>query len=108
MFNTIPKLPTEMKTVTGTAFGTVRFKSLILVGLPKFSFLILNFVFQKKKSKFGVCKSSAKCAESGHVIAGISLIIEKVHCKFMMAKCTESRTSTRRHVCRFSLICRVI
>src|SRR5690606_3634701 len=108
MFNTTQKLPMEMKTATGTAFGTVRFKSLILGGLLKFLFLILNFVFPKKKSKFGVCKSSAKCAESGRVIVGISLIIKKVHCKFTMAKCTESRTSTRRHVCRFSLICRVI
>src|SRR5690606_8779907 len=108
MLNTTPKLPTEMKTVTGMAFGTARFKSLILDGLPKFSFLIQNFVFPKKKNKFGVCKSSAKCAESERVIVGISLTIKKVHYKFTMAKCTESRTSTRRHVCRFSLICRVI
>src|SRR5690606_4991939 len=108
MFNTIPKLPTEMKTATGTAFGTARFKSLILGGLRKFSFLILNFVFPKKKNKFGVCKSSAKCAESEHVIVGILLIIKKVLCKFTMAKCTELRTSTRRLACRFSPIYRVI
>src|SRR5690606_35264544 len=108
MFNTTPKLPTEMKTVTGMAFGTVRFKSLILGGLLKFLFLILNFVFPKKKSKFGVCKSSANCAESDSVIDGNALIVKKVLCKFTMGQCTESRKSTRGHVCRLSLIWRVI